>query len=46
MIKKLFVVLCTTLFMVSASAPTRAEGAAGAFTVDARVALDAFQGVG
>ncbi len=45
MIKKLFVVLCTTLFMVSASAPTRAEGAAGAFTVDARVALDAFQGV-
>jgi Cache domain len=30
---------------VSASAPSRAEGAAGAFTVDARVVLDAFQRV-
>ncbi len=43
MIKTLFVVLCAGLFL--SATPSRAEGAAGAFTVDAQVALNGYQGL-
>lgn len=45
MIKTLFAILCAGLFLASASVPIHAEGAAGAFTLDARVALNAYQGM-
>jgi hypothetical protein len=45
MIKKLFVVLCATLFMASPSAPSRAEGAGSAFALDAHITLNAYQGL-
>jgi hypothetical protein len=37
--------LCAGLFLLSAPVPTLAEGAAGAFTVDGRVALSAYESI-
>ena len=45
MIKKMLVILCAGVVLLSAPAPSFAEGAGGAFTVDARIALDAYRGL-
>lgn len=45
MVRKIFAMLCVSMALLLTSGASFAEGAGGVFTVDARVALNAYQGI-